>query len=293
MIVRPSRARAVSLAVSFAVLALACAPGPAATPAARPLVLATTTILADLARNVAGDRARVESIAPAGVEVEEYSPKPDDAKRVADARLLFVNGLALDAWSERLVRGARAKVVTLSDGLPTIEDNPHLWYDPLLAKRYVERMGDAFGALDPEGRSDYADRAAAYAAQLDALDRELRLKVATIAPARRVLVTSHDAYPYLAKAYGFTVVGFIQSEAGKDPSPAELARLVADVKRANVPAIFAQAGISDRLAQTLAREAGVQTVVTNLPPDSLGPAPRDSYAGLMRVIIDTMVAALR
>ena len=285
------RHRAVVL-VAALLASTACGALPAGA-GSTPAVLASTTILADLVRNVAGPGVRVESIAPPGVEVEEYDPRPEDARRAADAKVVFVNGLDLDSWAEKLLQGSRATVVTLSEGLPAIADNPHLWYDPQLAKRYVEKIRDALSAFDPAGTAGYAERAAAYAAKLDALDAELKSKVAVVPPARRVLITSHDAYPYLARAYGFTIVGFIQAEGGKDPSPAELATLVAEARRANVPAVFAEAGSSDRLAQALAREAGIRTVVTDLPPDSLGAAPLDSYIGLMRVIIDTMVAALK
>lgn len=281
-----------ALGLALGLLAPAAA-GCAPPPASKPLALATTTILADLVRHVAGERISVEAIAPAGADVEEYSPRPEDARRVADASVVFVNGLGLDRWADALLRGATASVVTLSAGLPTIEDNPHLWFDVQLAKRYVEKIRDALAGLDPADADGYARRAREYAAELDRLDADIRASVATIPPGRRVLVTSHDAFPYFAKAYGFTVIGFIQPEAGKEPSAAELAALVAAVRAANVGAVFSEAGASPRLAEALAREAGIRTVVTDLPTDSVGAAPADSYVGVMRVIIAKMVAALR
>jgi ABC-type Zn uptake system ZnuABC Zn-binding protein ZnuA len=288
---------------AVALVAVACAP----TRGGRASVVASTTVIADLAARVAGPDATVESIAPPGASVEDFAPKPEDARRVAEARVILVNGLALDRWVEPLVRNAApdALVVTLSDDLPRLgvgesgnpdinaNGNPHYWFDVKYAKVYVERIRDALTSADPAHRDGYTSRAASYLGDLDKLDAEIKSKVAQIPPARRKLVTSHDAFPYFASAYGLSVVGFVQPEEGKEPSPAELAELVETVKKAQVPAIFSEAQVSPRLAETLAREAGVKTVVADLPTDSLGPPPADSYVGMMRVIVDKIVQALR
>jgi ABC-type Zn uptake system ZnuABC Zn-binding protein ZnuA len=136
-------------------------------------------------------------------------------------------------------------------------------------------------------------RASAYIGQLRALDAEIRQKVATIPAGRRKLVTSHDAFPYYAKAYGLEIVGFTQTEEGKEPSAGELAELVRTVRAANVPAVFVEAGVSPRIADALAKEAGVSRVVTDLPSDSLGDKPADTFLGVMRVVTDKIVGALR
>lgn len=277
----------------FAVAFLAgCAPSTTQDP--RPLVLTTTTIFADMARNVAGDRVRVESIVPAGAHVEEYEPRPVDGRRVGEARLFFVNGLGLDAWSARLFGDKRtdAPVVTLSDGLPTIGDNPHLWFDVSLARRYVERMRDALAALDPDGRATYVANAARYEDQLRALDAEIRARLAAVPPQRRKLVTSHDAYPYFAKAYGLDIVGYTQVEAGKEPTPKQLAMLVDTIKAARVPAVFSEAGVSPRIVQMVAQETGVRTIVSDMPTDSVMAAPADTYVGIMRTIAGKIAMAL-
>ena len=264
-------------------------------PPNAPLVLATTTIFADMAANVGGNRVRVESIVPAGSHVEEYEPKPDDSKRVATAALLIENGLDLDKWAEPLLRDKRkdAQVVTLTDGLTAIEDNPHMWFDVQLARKYVEKIRDAFIALDGAGRAYYTDRAKAYDDQLIKLDDEIRAKIATIPAARRKLVTSHDAFPYFAKAYGLEVIGFAQIEPGKDPDPKELADLVKTIRAADVPAIFSEVGVSPAIAQTLAREAGVSKIVIDLPTDSIVEAPADSYIGVMRTVAQKITDALK
>jgi len=285
------------LVFSAAILLTACVPATPAGPGARGglSVVATTTILADLARNAAGGRALVVSIAPAGAEIEEYSPKPDDAKKVSEASVIVINGSGLEKWAEALLRNKRsdAVVVTLTDDLPAIEGNPHMWFDVQLARKYVGKIRDALVNADPGGRDSYLSAAAAYDAQLVALDGDLKKRAAEVPAARRKLVTSHDAFPYFAKAYGFEIVGFAQPEPGKDPTPAELADLVEKVKAAGVPAIFVESQASPRLAETLAKEAGVKKVVADLPTDSLQDKPADTYVGLMRTVMDRIVDALK
>jgi ABC-type Zn uptake system ZnuABC Zn-binding protein ZnuA len=297
--------RRIALASLLVGLTVACSS--TSSPGGRVSVVATTTVLAALAAPVAGPDASVEALAPAGASIEDFAPKPEDARRTANARVILVNGLALDRWVEPLLRNASkdARVVTLSDGLPRLgvgesanpdinaNGNPHYWFDVKYAKVYVERIRDALVAADPAHRDGYRSRALNYLGELDRLDAEIRTNVAQIPPARRKLVTSHDAFPYYASAYGLSVVGFIQPEEGKDPSPAELAALVDLVKKERVPAIFSEAQVSPRLAETLAREAGVKTIVTDLPTDSLGAPPADSYVGMMRVVTEKIVQALR
>jgi len=259
-----------------------------------PQILTTTTILADMAKQIAGDRMTIGSIVPAGAHVEEYEPRPDDAKRMSEAKLVITNGLDLDKWVDPLLRNAKSgtPVVTVTDGLPDIDGNPHMWFDPAFARQYVDKMRDALIALDPPGKDAYTANAKKYSDQLVTLEAELKAKVATIPQDRRKLVTSHDAFPYFARAFGFEIVGFAQPEPGKPPSAGELADLVEKVKAAKVPAIFSEVGGSTQLAETVAKETGAK-VVTDLPTDSLLEAPADSYVGLMRVVVDKIVAALK
>ena len=259
-----------------------------------PQVLATTTIIADMAKEVAGDRMMVGSIVPAGAHVEAYEPRPDDAKRMSGAKLVLTNGLDLDKWVETLLRNAKTgtPVVTVTDGLPDIDGNPHMWFDLALARQYVAKIRDALIALDPAGRDIYTANAKAYSDQLVSVEAELKANVATIPPDRRKLLTSHDAFPYFAKAFGFEIVGFAQPEPDKMPSAGELADLIDKVKAAKVPAIFSEAGVSPQLAETIAKETGAK-VVTDLPTDSLLDKPADTYIGLIRVVVDKIVAALK
>jgi ABC-type Zn uptake system ZnuABC Zn-binding protein ZnuA len=291
--------RALVSMVVFAAL-LACTPSATSASATAgggvPLVLATTTLFADMAANVGGDRVRVESIVPAGSHVEEYEPKPEDSRKVAQAALFFENGADLDKWAEPLLRDKKqdSPVVILTDGLTPIENgNPHMWFDVQLGRTYVQKIRDGLIAIDPAGRQYYTDRAKSYDDQLVRLDADVKAQIATIPQQNRKLVTSHDAFPYYAKAYGFEIVGFAQIEPGKDPTPSELAALVKAVKAAGVPAIFSEVGVSDAIAQTLAKEAGVTKVVTDLPTDSVAAPPADSYIGVIRTVTQKIVEALR
>lgn len=278
-----------------------------APPSTGPRVVASTTVFADMVKQVGGDRlAAVRSLVPAGVDVEDYEPTPNDLQAVSQSDLLVMNGLALDRWVPKLVQATNPGIATtvLSDGLASLgagasEDldvaqngNPHFWLDPQYAKIYVQKIHDQLIALDPGGSATYDANTTAYLAQLDELDAWIQQQVATIPAENRKLVTFHEAYPYFAARYGFELVGVITPSPGQDPSAGELAQLVGKVKAAHVKAVFSEAQFSPKLTQTLADEAGVRQVITDLYNDSLGDPPADSYLGMMRYNVGRMVQAL-
>jgi ABC-type Zn uptake system ZnuABC Zn-binding protein ZnuA len=263
-------------------------------------VVTTTTVFADIVQNVGGSHVAVTSIIPSGVGPEDYEPKPDDARKLADAQLVVSNGVGLDNFLDRLIASAGESPprLVLGDGIPTLtvdgEENPHFWLDPMLVKQYyLPAIADELTALDPAGTSTYAANAKAYGAELDALDAQLNDRVAEIPPANRKLVTFHDAFPYFARHYGFDLIGVILANVGQEPTGSELAALVQEVRAAGVKAVFSEAQFSPELSQTLADEAGITTVVTTLYTDALGPPPADTYLGLMRWNVDQIVAALK
>jgi ABC-type Zn uptake system ZnuABC Zn-binding protein ZnuA len=275
---------------------LAVTPGPGAIR-----VVTTTTVFADIVRAVGGSRADVSSIIPPGVGPEDYEPKPDDAKRLADAQLIVSNGVGLDNFLDRLLEsgsGGKTPRVVLGEGIPAIvidgAPNPHFWLDPTLVKSgYLPRIVAALSALAPADAASFQTNAAAYGAELDTLDTELKAKIETIPAANRKLVTFHDAFPYFARHFGFELIGVVVANVGQEPNAAELAALVQKVKAAGVKAVFSEAQFNPKLAQTLADEAGIKKVVTTLYNDALGPAPADSYPGMMRWNVDQIVEALR
>jgi ABC-type Zn uptake system ZnuABC Zn-binding protein ZnuA len=264
-------------------------------------VVTTTTVFADIVRQIGGKDVTVDSIVPSGVGPEDYEPRPDDARRLADAQLIVSNGVGLDDFLDKIVDAAgnaSAERLVLGDGIPTVtvdgEANPHFWLDPTLVERYyLPAIRDRLSKLRPAAASDFTAASDAYADQLRHLDAANAAKVATIPPDRRRLVTFHDAFPYFAAHYGFELIGVILENPGQEPSAAELADLVRKVKAANVPAVFSEAQFDPKLARTLADEAGVTHVVTTLYNDALGPPPADSYIGLMTFDMDEIVKALR
>ena len=274
----------------------AVTPGPGAVR-----VVTTTTVFADIVRSVGGARADVRSIIPPGVGPEDYEPKPDDARLLADAQLIVSNGVGLDDFLNRLLEsgsGGKTPRLVLGEGIRPIvidgEPNPHFWLDPTLVRTgYVPKIVAALSAIAPGDAATFHANAATFGAQLDALDAELKAKVETIPTANRRLVTFHDAFPYFARHFGFELIGVVVANVGQEPTAADLAALVETVKDTGVKAVFSEAQFNPKLAQTLADEAGVRTVVTTLYNDALGPAPADSYPGMMRWNVDKIVEALR
>jgi ABC-type Zn uptake system ZnuABC Zn-binding protein ZnuA len=273
--------------------------GPSSTPGAL-RVVTTTTVFADIVQNVGGSRVSATSIIPPGVGPEDYEPKPDDAKKLTNAALVVSNGVGLDNFLDRLLSsaGGHAPRLVLGEGIPALtidgQENPHFWLDPTLVKQYyLPAIASKLTELDPAGKATYDANVAAYGQQLDALDAALKASIAQIPPENRKLVTFHDAFPYFARRFGFELVGVVLENVGQEPSAAELAALVDKVRAAHVNAVFSEAQFSPRLSQTLADEAGISQVVTTLYNDALGPAPADTYLGLMRWNVDQIVTALR
>ena len=273
--------------------------GSAAAPGAI-AVVATTTVLADIVRNVAGDRAIVSSIVPSGAGPEDYEPKPQDARHLADARLIVSNGAGLDDFVEKLIAAAGGKDsrrLSLADTIQPIavagQPNPHFWLDPsIVADHYIPDIVAALAKVDPAGSSTYAANGHAYAASVRAMDDANKARIATIPAANRKLVTFHDAFPYFAAHYGFELIGVILANVGQEPNPSDLAALVTTVKAAGVTAVFAEGQFNPELALTLATEAGIDKVVSTLYTDSVGPAPNDTYLSMMRWNVDRVVEAL-
>jgi zinc/manganese transport system substrate-binding protein/manganese/iron transport system substrate-binding protein len=286
-----------------AVLVSACGSGGPSTSGAAEgslKVVATTTVFADLLRNVAGDRAVVDSIIPPGAGPEDYEPKPDDARKLADADLIVSNGVGLDDFLDDLIAAAgkeSAARLVLGDGLETItvegEENPHFWLDPtIVAEHYVPAISAKLAELDAAGAAAYEANAAAYIDELGAMDAANAAMIETIPVQNRKLVTFHDAFPYFAEHYGFELVGVIVENVGQEPTASELAALVETVKAAGVKAVFSEAQFSPDLAQTLADEASVTDVVTTLYNDTVGPPPTDTYLKMMEWNVNEIVKAL-
>ncbi len=263
--------------------------------APRPVVVATISILADLADKVAGGTVQVQSIVPLGGDPHTFEATPGTARMVARAQLVLRNGLGLEGWLDRLVgAGTSARpVVTVTDGLAAqrVRDghgaeapDPHLWMDPVHALGYVAAVERALAARFPAHQRQFRANAERLAREIRLLDAEARAMVGLLPPARRKLVTTHDAFRYFADRYGLTLVGSIWGISTEtEPSAQEVARIVQAIRRERVPAVFAETTLSPRLMQRIAADAGVR-MGEPLYGDSLG-APgsgADSYVGMMR-----------
>jgi len=266
-------------------------------------VVATSTVFADMVRNVGGDRVAVTSLVPAGTDVHTYQAKPGDLRAVASADVIVMNGLGLDDWLDSTISAASAgaPVIRLAVDLPGVEllpgdepgtQNPHLWLDVAHARRYAARIGEALATADPGGAPQYQATGAAYDARLADLDAWVRAQIATIAPMDRKFVTFHDALPYFARAYGLTVVGVAVEAPGQDPSAGEIAALIDAIRATAVKAIFSEDQFPTRLVDQIGRETGA-TVEADLFTDSLGADPVTSYEALIRWDVGQIVAALR
>lgn len=290
----------------LAAVAAACGQGSTPGPGSASVrVVATTTILADLVRQVGGARVEVASLVPPGGEVHTFDPSPSDARRLAEADLIVINGLGLDDWAEGLAEGAdaTAPLVHLAEGLDGVEPitggdqehggvNPHLWLDVELARRYVAGIVDALAEVDPDGAAGYAAGAETYDRRLAELDGWILDQLGAVPEERRRVVSFHDAFPYYARAYGLEIEGTIVDSPGQDPSAGALADLVRAIRASGVSVILAEAQFSPELAATIAAETDA-TVVTDLYTDSVGDPPVDTYEAVLRWDTERIVEALR
>src|SRR5262245_55934207 len=238
------------LTTTVAVAALAVA-GPAAAQD-KLKVLATFSILGDFVRNVGGGRVEVTTLVGPNSDAHVYAPAPADAKKVADAKLVIVNGLGFEGWMSRLVKasGNSAPVVVATKGITERKmsadqhghdqggADPHAWQSVVNAKVYVANIRDALIAADPAGRETYAANAAAYLAKLDALDQELKAAIAAIPADRRRIISSHDAFGYFQVAYGVQFIAPQGVSTEAEPSARDVARIINQIKKQKIPEVF-------------------------------------------------------
>jgi zinc/manganese transport system substrate-binding protein len=262
-------------------------------------VVASFSILGDFARNVGGERVSVTTLVGGDGDVHVYTPAPADAKRIADARLVIVNGLGLEGWLPRLVQsaGSKATIVAATDGIPPLRNgadvDPHAWQSVANAKAYVANIRDALGSADPAGAGLYRVSADAYLTKLDALEREVREAVAQIPQARRKVISTHDAFGYFAAAYGIDFIAPLGVSTESEASARDIAAIITQIRAAKIPAVFLE-NISDpRLIRRIAAETGARVGGT-LYSDSLtgekGDAP--TYIDMVRHNIRALTSAL-
>jgi len=262
-------------------------------------VAVSLTILADFARNVGGDRVDVVSLVGPNGDAHSYVPSPADAKKLADAKLIILDGLGLEGSTARFMRAAAkdAKVVTASDGITPLrlgtQSDPHAWQSVANAKTYVANIRDALIAADPAGKSVFEANAADYLRRLDALEAEVKAAIASIPPDRRKLVTTHNAFGYFGTAYevDFIAPHGVSTEA--EPSARDVARIIAQIRAQKIPAVFLENVTDPRLLERIAQESGARiggTLYSDALTDANGPAP--TYIDMMRHNVKELVTAL-
>ncbi len=285
--------------------------GSAASGDGRVRVVTTVSPLTSIIANVVGDRATVTGIVPEGADSHTFEPPPSAARVLADADVVFLNGLQLeDPTRDLATRSRRPGAETVELGGLTLapaeeiydfsfpraggKPNPHLWTNPPMVRRYAEIVRDTMTRLDPVGAATYQEHAAAYTAKVDALDVALRAATATLPAERRKLLTYHDAYAYFAREYGWTVIGAIQVSDLEDPTPREVAGLIDQVRAEGVPAIFGSEVFPSPVLERIGTETGVR-YVDELRDDDLPGRPGDprhSLLGLLQLDFVTMVRSL-
>jgi manganese/iron transport system substrate-binding protein len=269
--------------LAAAALGAACGAGGSGTETSNKVkVTATLGLFRDLVQQVGGDRVQVSALVPDGSDPHTYEPPPSQIAKLSQAKLVVMNGLNLEAGLGKTVRenaSSSATVLELAAGLPTLEDNPHLWLDVQIAMTYVERIRDALVSVDSAGTDVYRANAEPYLSQLQQLDLEVATAVQSIPAERRKLVTFHDAYPYLARRYGLEIVGFVVESGGKEPSAQEVSDLANAIRNEKVPAVFKEPQFSARILDLAASDAGVQ--VCSLYSDALDNKVK-TYVELMR-----------
>ena len=298
-----TRRHAIAIAASFALLLSA---GPALAQE-KLKVLATFSILGDLVRNVGGDRVEVTTLVGPNSDAHVYSPAPADAKKVAAARVVVTNGLGFEGWMARLVKasGTKASPVVASKGVKPRRQvdshghghgnvDAHAWQSVANVKIYVANIRDALIAADPAGKATYDANAQAYTTKLDELDKEVRDAVAAIPKDRRRIITSHDAFGYFQQAYGISFIAPQGVSTESEASARDVARIITQVRKLKIPAVFLENVTDPRLIERIAKESGARVggkLYSDALTDGKGDAP--SYIDLIRHNIKQFTVALQ
>lgn len=288
--------RRIWLLLSVVLFGLASAPAHAD---GRLNVVASFSILGDFVRQVGGDKVNVTTLVGPDSDVHVYTPTPHDAKDVGQAKLLVVNGLGLEGWLPRLLQasGAKAQIVTATQGITVrkrgADADPHAWQSVPNAMIYVTDIRDALISADAADADTFRQNAERYLAELAALDREVRSEIAKIPPERRKVISTHDAFGYFADVYGVEFIAPLGVSTETEPSARDLAGIIAQIRREQIPAVFLENFNDDRLIGRVAAETGAKvggTLYSDALSEENGPAP--TYIAMVRHNIRALTSAL-
>jgi zinc/manganese transport system substrate-binding protein len=286
-------------------------PGPVSAQDKLPVV-ASFSILGDFVKNVGGDRIVLTTLVGPDGDAHVYSATPADAKNLAAAKVVFVNGLGFEGWIDRLVKasGTKAPLITATRGVETrrtesshghdhghghshAETDPHAWQSVANAKIYVANVRDALSKADPAGKADYEANAKAYLEKLDALEKEIRAAVDGIAKTRRRVITSHEAFAYFEAAYGIDFVAPQGVSTESEASAQDVAKIIRQIRAQKIPAVFLENVSDARLVKRIADETGAKiggTLYSDALSAAAGPAP--TYIDMMRHNLRQLAEAL-
>jgi manganese/iron transport system substrate-binding protein len=262
-------------------------------------VVTTFTVIQDIAQNIAGDAAVVESITKPGAEIHDYQPTPLDIVKAQSADLVIWNGMNLERWFERffdnvkdvpsVVASEGVAPMGINEGPYTGKPNPHAWMSPANVLVYIENIRKALVEQDPKHADTYNANAAAYAARVQALDAPLRERLSKIPEAQRWLVTSEGAFSYLARDYGLRELYLWPINADQQGTPQQVRHVIDAVREHKVPVVFSESTVSDKPARQVAKETGARyggVLYVDSLSDKGGPVP--SYLDLLRVTVETI-----
>lgn len=268
----------------------------------RPLVLTTFTVLADMARNVAGEHLLIESITKVGAEIHGYEPTPGDLRTAEQAELILDNGLGLESWFEKFVERVPAPHAVVSDGVEPVyiradayagKSNPHAWMSPKVAEVYVDNIASAFVDLDPPHAEDYRANAESYKAQLREVGDRLRADLDTLPPNERAVVSCEGAFSYLARDFDLQEAYLWPVNAEQEGTPKQVVATIDFVRDNEVPAVFCESTVSDKAQRQVAEDTGARfggTLFVDSLSEEGGPVP--TYLDLLTYDARTITDAL-
>ncbi len=299
----PSRRQ---MMAAWAFAALLVAVPTAASAQGKVKVIASFSILGDFVKNVGGDRVEVATLVGPNGNAHVYAPSPADAKKVAAAKAIFVNGLGFEGWLDRLVKASNTKapIVVASKGIKPRERDadqdhghghidPHAWQSVANAKVYVGNIRDALIAIDPAGKATYETNAAVYRAKLDALDQEVKDTIAKIPAGRRAVITSHDSFGYFESAYGIEFIAPQGVSTETEASAKDVAAIITQIRKQKIVAVFLENVTDPRLVKQIASETGAKiggTLYSDALTGNTGEAP--NYVDLIRHNLKQLAGAL-
>ena len=265
-------------------------------------LVATASMLSDMAKNIAGGMVNVECIVPIGGDPHLHEPTPKDAQMVNKADLIIMNGLTFEGWLTELIEnsGTKAQTVRVTEGIQPIESteykgssDPHAWMDASLGLTYIKNIKDALITLDPDNADIFEFNYGVYKQQLEDLDQYIKSEIQKIPAEKRVLITSHDAFQYYGRAYGIRLEAILGTSTDAEAQTSDIVRLNKVIRESKVPALFVESTVNPKLLKQLATDNDIR-IGGQLYADSIGDdkSPASSYIDMLKHNTDTIVAAL-